>query len=138
LNKYDDLYMEVAGVFAQRSVAVRKKVGAVIVKNNSIVSHGWNGIPVGIPNDCEYYSSESGGFTSFPEVMHAEEIAILKAAKAGISLDGSELFVTLSPCIQCAKMAYAVGIERLVYGESYNGDKGIEFLEKVGVNYEKF
>lgn len=138
MNKYDDLYIDAAQVFAKRSAAVRKKVGAVIVKNNSIVSHGWNGMPSGMDNVCEFYDRTMQQLVSFPEVMHAEEIAILKAAKTGISLDGAELFVTLSPCIQCAKMTHAVGIKRLVYGESYKGDKGLEFLKKVGVDYEQY
>jgi dCMP deaminase len=138
MDKYDDLYMEAAGVFAKRSVAVRKKVGAVIVKNNSIVSHGWNGMPSGMDNTCEVYDKTMQQLVSLPEVMHAEEIAILKATKTGISLDGAEMFVTLSPCIQCAKMSHAAGIKRIVYSEAYKGDDGIKFLKKVGVEYEKF
>jgi dCMP deaminase len=168
-QKYIDLYMDWAARTAELSHARRLQVGAVIVKNDTVISYGYNGMPAGWDNNCEdkdYMSRDAGGWldpdeiyerwpfeetvvvandnesfeTSMryrlktkPEVLHAESNAVSKLAKSNNSGQGADLFVTHSPCIECAKLIYQSGISSVYYRNSYRDVAGVEFLEKSGV-----
>ena len=137
-EKYLGTYMKVAHLFAEHSSAKRKKVGAVIVKDDRIISIGYNGMPSGWDNTCEELKPQSfphePALVTKPEVLHAESNAIAKLAKSSESGDGASMFITCSPCIDCAKMIYQSGIKEVFYGEKYRDDAGIEFLYKCGIN----
>jgi len=120
--------MKFAEETAKVSSATKLQVGSIIVKNNRVISIGYNGTPTGWDNTCE----DSDGNTK-PEVMHAEENAILKLAKDGESGDGSWMFLTHAPCIHCARMIHGVGINTIVYGKEYKNTEGLEFLEKSNI-----
>ena len=109
----------------------RKKVGALIVKNNMIISDGFNGTPSGFDNNCE----DSDGKTNW-YVLHAEANAILKVAKSTNSCEGATLYLTLSPCKECAKLIHQSGIKRLVYLKNYKDTSGLQFLKKAGVKID--
>ena len=106
----------------------RKKVGAIIVKNEMIISDGFNGTPTGFDNHCE----DEEGYTKW-YVLHAEANAILKVAKSTNSCEGATLYLTLSPCKDCAKLIHQSGIKRLVYIKEYKDSSGLKFLKKAGV-----
>ena len=106
----------------------RKKVGAIIVKNGMIISDGFNGTPTGFDNHCE----DEDGYTKC-NVLHAEANAILKVAKSTNSCEGATLYLTLSPCKDCAKLIHQSGIKRLVYIKEYKDSSGLKFLKKAGV-----
>ena len=110
----------------------RKKVGAIIVKNNMIISDGFNGTPSGFDNNCE----DSEGNTNW-YVLHAEANAILKVAKSTNSCEDATLYLTLSPCKECAKLIHQSGIKRLVYLKNYKDTTGLQFLENAGVKIDK-
>jgi dCMP deaminase len=133
--------MKTAKLFAEHSSAVRKKVGAVVVKNDRIISIGYNGMPSGWDNDCEnYFGLDLSGnptLVTKPEVLHAESNAIAKLAKSTESGDGASMFITCSPCIDCAKMIYQSGIKEVFYGEEYRNNDGIDFLNKCGLSVRK-
>lgn len=131
-EKSDLLYMDIAKRISLMSYAERKKVGAVIVKDNNIVSFGYNGTPTGWDNKCE-----NSDMNTIPEVIHAEANCICKCSKQGISSEGGTLYVTLSPCYECAKLIIQAGIKRVVYEELYRNDEPIKFLIKAGINVEK-
>ena len=137
-EKYLGTYMKTARLFAEHSSAKRKKVGAVIVKDDRIISIGYNGMPSGWDNTCEELKPQSfphePALVTKPEVLHAESNAIAKLAKSSESGDGASMFITCSPCIDCAKMIYQSGIKEVFYGEKYRDDSGIEFLYKCGIN----
>ena len=140
-NRHIDLYMDLATRIALMSHAVRLKVGSVIVKNNSIISFGWNGMPSGWDNNCEdYFGLDLSGkptFVTKPEVLHAESNAIAKLAKSTESGDGASMFITCSPCIECAKMIFQSGIKEVFYGEDYRDDGGVVFLNKCGITVKQ-
>ena len=140
-QKYIDLYMDWATRAAQLSHARRLQVGAVIVKDDTVISYGYNGMPAGWDNDCEDQTYDEDGFhitlKTKPEVLHAESNAIAKLAKSSNSGLGAELFVTHSPCIECAKLIYQSGISRVYFGKNYRDDAGIKFLEKSGIEVEQ-
>jgi len=137
-EKYLGTYMKTARLFAEHSSAVRKKVGAVIVKDDRIISIGYNGMPAGWDNTCEELKPQSfphePALVTKPEVLHAESNAIAKLARSSESGDGASMFITCSPCIECAKMIYQSGIKEVFYGEKYRDNAGIEFLYKCGIN----
>lgn len=134
--EYDKAYMNMAEVFGKLSYGKRAKVGCVIVSNNGqIVSQGFNGTPTGRDNCCEYI--ENAELHTKQEVLHAESNAISKCAKWGASTDEATLYVTLSPCFECAKMIFQSGIKRVVYKEVYRDVSGIELLKELGVKVEK-
>jgi dCMP deaminase len=138
--KFLSLYMDWAERSAQLSHATRLQVGAVIVKDDSVISYGYNGMPAGWENNCEdtvWHSSGERSLKTKPEVLHAESNAIAKLAKSNNSGLGADLFVTHSPCLDCAKLIYQSGIGRVYYGENYRDDAGIRFLEKSGVEVFK-
>lgn len=135
-QKYIDLYMDWAKRAAELSHARRLHVGAVIVKDDTVISYGYNGMPAGWDNNCEHYVYGEDNVISLktkPEVLHAESNAIAKLAKSMNSGLGADLFVTHSPCLDCAKLIYQSGICRVYYGEKYRDDAGLNFLEKSGV-----
>jgi dCMP deaminase len=141
-EKYLGTYMKTARLFAEHSSAVRKKVGAVIVKDDRIISIGYNGMPAGWDNNCEYEHYSLGNPNEFelktkPEVLHAESNAIAKLAKSSESGDGASMFITCAPCIDCAKMIYQSGIKEVFYGEEYRNNDGIEFLNKCGLSVKQ-
>ena len=132
--------MDWASRAAKLSHARRLQVGAVIVKDDSVISYGYNGMPAGWDNNCEeVYYDEIGNerLKTKPEVLHAESNAIAKLAKSTNSGLGATLFVTHSPCIECAKLIYQSGISSVFYNENYRDDSGIKFLEKSGVEVNK-
>ena len=128
MSKYDKLFMEIAQKFAEMSYAQRKKVGALIVKNNSIISDGYNGTPSGYSNVCE----DSDGKTHW-YVLHAEANAILKTSSSNQSCKDTTLYVTLSPCKECSKLIIQSGIKRVIYKEKYRDQSGIDFLGNFNV-----
>ena len=142
--KLKKAYMDTAKIFAELSHARRLHVGAIVVKDNRIISIGYNGMPAGWDNNCEYEIYEDNGedepeviLRTRPEVLHAESNAITKLARSNDSgLDG-DLFVTHSPCVECAKLIYQSGIRRVFYGTSYRDNNGIDFLAKSGIHVEK-
>ena len=127
-KKYDLAYLKMAQEWGNLSYCERRKVGALIVKNNRIISDGYNGTPSGFENFCE----DEDGYTKW-YVLDAEANAITKVASSTQSCDGATLYITLSPCKQCSKLIYQAKIKRLVYAVQYKDTSGIEFLKKAGV-----
>jgi dCMP deaminase len=165
-DKFKKAYMQTAKIFAELSHARRLHVGAIVVKDDRIISIGYNGMPAGWDNNCEDKVWDKGaggwldpdeieaqypyeeyhpeaervvryGLKTKPEVLHAESNAIAKLAKSNDSGNGADIFITHSPCIDCAKLIYQSGIHRVFYGQAYRNNDGIEFLEKSGVTVEK-
>ena len=132
--------MDTAERFSQLSSARRLKVGSIIVKDNRIISIGYNGMPAGWDNNCEleytsYEFPENGlVLKTRPEVLHAEENALIKLARDGESGKGASLFVTHAPCIQCAKLIYGAGISQVFYKHTYRDTSGLDFLIKCGIS----
>lgn len=126
--KVDRLYMRMARIWAENSYCERRKVGALLVKNQMIISDGYNGTPSGFENHCEDENN-----VSKPYVLHAEANAITKVARSNNSSDGATLYVTASPCIECAKLIIQSGIKRVVYGEKYRLMEGVELIERAGI-----
>lgn len=126
--KKDQLYMRMARVWAENSYCQRRQVGALLVKNQMIISDGYNGTPSGFENNCEDENN-----VSKPYVLHAEANAITKVARSNNSSDGATLYVTASPCIECSKLIIQSGIRRVVYGELYRLTDGIELLRRAGI-----
>lgn len=124
----DSRYLRMARIWAENSYCERRKVGALIVKDNMIISDGFNGTPSGFENVCE---DEEGKTKSY--VLHAEANAITKVARSGNSSDGATLYITASPCIECAKLIIQAGIKRIVYSELYRFHDGIDLLNRAGI-----
>ena len=133
----DKYYIKVAQLCAKNSYAVKLKVGAIIVKDGQIMSDGFNGTPCGFENKCEVRGID-GALYTLSYVLHAESNAILKCAKYGRPTNGSTLYITHSPCIECAKLIIQAGIIRVVYLEDYRKSEGIELLKKANIKVEKF
>ena len=131
-QKFDKSYLEMAEVWAQNSYCKRRKVGALLVKDRTIISDGYNGTPSGFENICE----DENGVTK-PYVLHAEANAITKLARSSNNSDGATIYITASPCIECAKLIIQAGIKRVVYGEKYRLTDGIELLERAGIEVEQ-
>jgi dCMP deaminase len=132
--------MDTAERFAQLSSAKRLQVGAVVVKDNRIISIGYNGMPAGWTNECEeviQLSDDTVELKTKDEVIHAEANAILKLARDGESGNGSSLFCTHAPCIHCAKLIHGAGINKVYYRESYRDTIGLDFLENCKINVEQ-
>lgn len=139
MNKWDKAHMQVAEVYANLSTATRLKVGAVIVKDNRrIISIGYNGMPSGWTNECEYQDSFDGKWITKPEVLHAETNAIAKVARSNESAEGATLYTTHSPCLECAKLIYQSGIKRVVWRTQYktDGEAGNVFLVTAGIEVD--
>lgn len=124
----DKRYLRMARIWSENSYCTRRKVGALIVKDKMIISDGYNGTPSGFENVCELEDGTTKGY-----VLHAEANAITKIAKSGNSSDGATLYVTTSPCLECAKLIIQSGIKRVVYSEKYRIDDGIRLLTRAGI-----
>lgn len=127
-DKFDERYLRMAQIWAENSYCKRRQVGALVVKNKMIISDGYNGTPSGFDNVCEDENN-----VTYPYVLHAEANAITKLARSHNNSEGSTLYVTSSPCIECAKLIIQAGIKRVVYGEKYRLDEGINLLQKAGI-----
>ena len=127
-KRYDLAYMKMALEWSKLSHCSRKQVGALIVKDNMIISDGYNGTPSGFENKCELKSGETKW-----HVLHAEANAILKCAKYGQSCSGADLYLSLSPCKDCSKLIHQAGIKRVIYHMSYKDTSGLDFLNKAGI-----
>lgn len=132
MEKFDKSYIEMASIWARNSYCKRRQVGALLVKDKMIISDGYNGTPSGFENLCE----DENGITK-PYVLHAEANAITKVAKSGNSSEDSTLYVTASPCIECAKLIIQSGIKRVVYRDEYRLTDGVDLLRRAGVIVEK-
>lgn len=132
MNKFDESYLDMAAIWARNSYCKRRQVGALIVKDRMIISDGYNGTPSGFENVCE----DENGITK-PYVLHAEANAITKVSKSGNSSDGATLYVTASPCVECAKLIIQAGIKRVVYRDEYRLTDGIDLLKRAGIECEK-
>ena len=127
----DKRYLRMARIWAENSYCERRKVGALIVKDKRIISDGYNGTPVGFENICE----DDEGFTK-PYVLHAEANAITKVACSGNNSDGATIYITASPCVECAKLIIQSKIKRVVYGEEYRLTDGVDLLRRAGIEVE--
>jgi len=155
-QKYVDMYMDWAARCAQLSHARRLQVGAVIVKDDSVISYGYNGMPAGWDNNCEYeeytyderdtvngdwsYNVDSKQWSKLktkPEVLHAESNSLAKLARSANSGSGADIFITHAPCLDCAKLIYQAGIRRVWFGTAYRDTAGVDFLKKSGVEITK-
>ena len=130
-QKRDYLYMRMARTWSENSYCVRRKVGALLVKNQMIISDGYNGTPSGFENICEDENN-----VSKPYVLHAEANALTKVARSNNSSDGATLYVTAAPCLECSKLIIQSGIKRVVYGEEYRLMDGVELLKRAGIEVE--
>ena len=131
-NKVDRLYLKMAKVWAENSHCKRSQVGCLIVNNRQIISDGYNGTPSGFPNNCEDCDNNT-----LPTVLHAEANAITKIAKSTNSAEGSTLYVTLSPCFDCAKLIIQAGIKRIVYSEVYRKTESFKLFEEAGIEIKQ-
>ena len=129
-TKLDLRYLRMARIWAENSYCKRRQVGALVVKDKMIISDGYNGTPSGFENICE-----KNDITK-PYVLHAEANAITKLARSSNNSDGSTLYVTASPCIECAKLIIQAGIRRVVYAEKYRLNDGIQLMERAGIKVE--
>ncbi|HCA83805.1 MAG TPA: CMP deaminase [Flavobacteriales bacterium] len=132
-QRYDRAYLKMAMEWGKLSHCTRKQVGALIVRDNMIISDGYNGTPSGFPNACEDENGETNWY-----VLHAEANAILKVAKSTQSAAGATLYLTLSPCKECSKLVLQAGIRRLVYINPYKDQSGVDFLRSAGIDVVHF
>lgn len=132
LNKFDIAYLKMAKIWSELSYSTRTKVGSLIVKDNMIISDGYNGTPTGFDNCAE---DENGNTHWY--VLHSEMNSLMKCAKNGISCNGATLYLTLSPCKECSKSILQSGLKRVVYIDNYRDLEGVEFLLKNGIEVEK-
>ncbi|MBO6223760.1 MAG: dCMP deaminase family protein [Bacteroidales bacterium] len=130
--QFDLSYLQMAGIWAKNSYSKRLQVGALLVKDRMIISDGYNGTPSGFENVCE----DENGVTK-PYVLHAEANAITKVAKSNNSSAGATLYITASPCMECAKLIIQSGITRVVYRDAYRLDDGIKLLQRAGITVEQ-
>jgi dCMP deaminase len=153
MRNFDKKYMQMAKIWATNSYAKRNKVGALIVKDGMIISDGFNGTPSGFENECEEIVPCGNTCTNLfgqdcttckehklktkPYVLHAEANAILKVARSTNSTEGSTLYCTLSPCLECAKLIIQAGITRLVYSEQYRDTEGLELLKRANIEIKQ-
>jgi dCMP deaminase len=149
-EKFKRAYMKTAETFAELSSARRLKVGAIVVKDDRIISIGYNGMPAGWDNNCEYedvgfldavfgqpQTLITHGLKTRSEVLHAEMNSLMKLAKSNESGNQASMFVTHAPCIECAKGIYQAGIKEVFYRSDYRSSDGVEFLKKCNINVEK-
>lgn len=127
-TKLDRRYLRMATIWSENSYCQRRKVGAILVKDKMIISDGYNGTPAGFDNICE---SEEG--VTFPYVLHAEANAITKVARSNNSSEGSTLYVSTSPCMECSKLIIQAGIKRVVFSDMYRITDGLNLLKKAGI-----
>ena len=127
----DCRYVRMARIWAENSYCKRRQVGALVVKDKAVISDGYNGTPSGFENVCE----DEGNVTK-PYVLHAEANAITKLARSHNSSDGATMYITASPCIECAKLIIQAGIRRIVYSEKYRLEDGLNLLKRAGIKVE--
>ncbi len=123
----DERYLRMAQIWSENSYCVRRKVGALIVRGNMIISDGFNGTPSGFPNVCEENN------VTYPYVLHAEANAITKVARSNNSSEGATLYVTASPCMECSKLIIQAGIKRVVFSDLYRIQDGLDILRRAGI-----
>lgn len=123
----DRRYLRMAGIWSENSYCKRRQVGALIVRDNMIISDGYNGTPSGFPNVCEENN------VTFPYVLHAEANAITKVARSNNSSEGATLYVTASPCMECSKLIIQSGIKRVVFSDLYRIQDGLDLLRRAGI-----
>lgn len=128
-KKLDERYLRMARIWAENSYCKRRQVGALVVKDKMIISDGYNGTPSGFENNCETPEN-----VTYPYVLHAEANAITKLARSNNNSDGATLYVTASPCIECAKLIIQSGIKRVIYGEKYRLTDGIDLMRKANID----
>ena len=131
-KKFDKRYLEMAHVWAKNSYCIRRKVGALLVKNRMIISDGYNGTPAGFENICEDETDKTKSY-----VLHAEANAITKVAKSGNSSEGATLYITDSPCVECAKLIIQSGIKRVVFDRKYRITDGLDLLHRAGIEVDE-
>jgi dCMP deaminase len=139
-KKLIQAYMQTAKIFAELSHARRLHVGAIVVKDDRIISIGYNGMPAGWDNNCEDKVWDKTGdyeLKTKPEVLHAESNAISKLARSSESGDGATMFITHAPCMECSKLIYQSGIKKVYFGQAYRDTSGVEFLNKCKVTVEQ-
>jgi len=152
-QKFDRQYLRMAFIWSENSYAIRRQVGCLIVKDNSIISDGYNGTPSGFPNICEHpsgyddilehevleemYDSGEDDLVTFPYVLHAESNAIAKLAKSSNSSLGATIYITDEPCLECSKMIIQSGIRRVVYGRAYWKHDGVNLLKKANIEVKQ-
>lgn len=135
-KKYHALYWDMAIAASHSSYARKAKVGAIVVTPTGMISPGWNGMPSGMGNDCEFYNEELKAWKTKPEVIHAEANALDKMAREGVPAKGSVIFVTRVPCINCAKSLLGIGISAVYYIEPHRKMNGAELLKRAGIHVE--
>lgn len=134
--KFVIAHMKAASVYAELSSAKRLQVGCVIVKDNTIIGIGYNGMPAGWDNNCEnviQHSDNTVELKTKPEVLHAETNAVAKVARSTNSTEGADMFVTHAPCLDCAKLIHQAGIKKVYFGNHYRDNIGVDFLQQCGV-----
>ena len=140
-EKHIQAYMKTAETFAECSTARRLHVGAIIVKDDRIISIGYNGMPAGWDNNCEdeirWPNGDVKFLTTKPEVLHAEANALAKVARSSESSEGATMFITHSPCFACAKLIYQSGIHKVYFGQHYRETDGVDFLQKCNIDVEQ-
>jgi|TARA_R110002050_G_scaffold35782_1_gene89722 dCMP deaminase len=141
-SQLDETYLRMANIWSLLSKAKRKKVGCLIVKNGQIISDGYNGTPAGFDNTCEFVNEgfldrAENKLQTKPEVLHAESNALMKLAKSTNSSDGCTIYLTMSPCFDCAKLIIQAGVKRVVYSEAYRNTSGVDFLRKNNIKCKK-
>ena len=141
-SQLDETYLRMANIWSLLSKAKRKKVGCLIVKNGQIISDGYNGTPAGFDNACEFVNEgfldrAENKLQTKPEVLHAESNALMKLAKSTNSSDGCKIYLTMSPCFDCAKLIIQAGVKRVVYSEAYRNTSGVDFLRKNNIKCKK-
>jgi dCMP deaminase len=130
-QKIDERYLRMARIWAENSYCKRRQVGALIVKDKMVISDGYNGTPSGFENICE----DENGLTK-PYVLHAEANAITKVAASNNNSKGATIYITSSPCIECAKLIIQAGIKRVVFSEKYHTEEGISLLKRAGITVD--
>ena len=135
-SKLDEAYLDICKTWSKLSYAKRKKVGCIIVKDGAIISDGYNGTPKGFDNVCEI--EYDGNLKTKDEVLHAESNAITKLAKSTQSSVGATMYITISPCLGCAKLIIQSGISRVVYKDFYRSDEGIQLLKQAKIKVEQY
>lgn len=134
--KFVIAHMKAASVYAELSSAKRLQVGCVIVKDNTIIGIGYNGMPAGWDNNCEnviQHSDDTVELKTKPEVLHAETNAVAKVARSTNSTEGADMFITHAPCLDCAKLIHQAGIKKVYFGNHYRDNIGVDFLQQCGV-----
>lgn len=135
-SKLDEAYLNICQEWSKLSHARRKQVGCIIVKDGAIISDGYNGTPKGFDNNCEILYA--GKLKTKQEVLHAESNAITKLAKSTQSSLGATMYITISPCVDCAKLIIQSGIERVIYKDFYRSDEGIKLLKQAKIEVKQY